>query len=178
MKKLILKIINMILFVTLLLLVILIVMIVVHDLINILGFRSGLLSKSEQKYMIEQAKQGNVTAMGTLRNHYFADRNIILGDFYDYKMGKAQYQFTENELKKLIELAKQGNEDARSKANAYQWTINEEQRVYEQLDNNLSLMQNFLNDCSLDDFCKSSDIYKHYSQKAKNISWNKTSNAK
>jgi hypothetical protein len=140
--------------------------------------RAPILSETEQKYMIEQAINGNTTAMGSLGLHYhFTDRTAnkasILYEFYLYEQTKIWNILSDNEYSEVLKQAEE-DEKAKEKIRLHKLALNMKQNLYNRLDNNLSLMQNFLNDCSSDDFCKSSDIYEYYSQKVKNMSENKT----
>ena len=126
------------------------------------------LSKSEHKEMIEMAKHGNDTAMNSLSLHYiYNSHNGEMYRFYQYKRHETKYFLQDNEYKQLLEHVKTGNETAKEKLKNYQWLLDEKETLYNFLDDNITKMQQFLKDCSSDDFCKTSDIYEHYIQKLK-----------
>jgi hypothetical protein len=134
------------------------------------------LSKSEYKEAIEQAKLGNDTAMYALNlHHYLHTKNYGMSSYYDYKTIETRHSLSSDEYKQLLEYAKDGNETAKERLKWHNDIPQHKQEIiYNYFNNDTKAMQNFLGDCSLDDFCKSSDIYEYYSQKAKNISENKT----
>jgi hypothetical protein len=125
--------------------------------------------------MIEQAIQGNDTAMMKLRDHYLSDKTKGMYMFYWHKFYETKYSLSYDEYKQLSEYAKNGNETAKERL---KWHNNipqhKQEVIYDYFDKDAEAMQNFLNDCSYDSFCNSSDIYEHYSQKAKNTNENKT----
>ncbi|MDR1008620.1 MAG: hypothetical protein LBL65_08730 [Campylobacteraceae bacterium] len=126
------------------------------------------LSKVEYKEMIEQANQGNDTAMMKLGNHYIGSKAGMYA-FYQYKVYETRYSLLDDEYKQLSEYIETTNETAKEKLKKYQWVLDEKKELYNFLDSNTTRMQLFIQFCSLDDFCNSSDIYKHYSQKVSNI---------
>jgi hypothetical protein len=133
-----------------------------------------ILSEYEREYMIEQAKQGNTTAMNELLVHHAYSGNIGMPIFYQYQKYLAGNNLSENEYKQLSEYAEAGNETAKEKLKEYQWFLYEQQNLYDYFDNNITRIQQFIQICSEDDICKSSDIYEYYTQQAKDISGNKT----
>jgi hypothetical protein len=132
------------------------------------------LSESEQINMINQAKQGNLTAVENLKWHYLSNHKKEIFRFYEQKLNGMRNTLSEEEYILLSKQAKTRNETAAFLLEKHNWAIQDKQDFKNFLDNNISTVINFLSDCSLDDFCKSSDIYEHYSQKTKNMSENKT----
>jgi hypothetical protein len=132
------------------------------------------LSKTEYKEAIEQAKQGNLTAIENIKWHYLYNRKSAIFRFYEQKLTEMRNTLSNEEYILLSEQAETGNETAAFALKKYNWAIQDKQDFQNFLDNNMSAVANFLNDCSHDSFCNSSDIYEYYSQKAKNTDENKT----
>ncbi|MDR1008480.1 MAG: hypothetical protein LBL65_08000 [Campylobacteraceae bacterium] len=130
------------------------------------------LSESEYKEMIEQAKQGNIIAMDKLGWHYLSTKTGMYM-FYQYKSYETQYFLSNDKYKQLSEYVKAGNETAKEKLEKYQLYLDKKKELQDFLDG-ITILRQFVQICSEDDFCNHSDIYKYYSQKADNMSENKT----
>ncbi|MDR1285730.1 MAG: hypothetical protein LBJ88_05990 [Campylobacteraceae bacterium] len=132
------------------------------------------LSKVDFKEMIEQAKQGNDTAMMKLRDHYIGNK-AGMSAFYQYKVYETRYSLLGDEYKQLSEYAKFGNETTKYRIDKYNDISKIKQElIYDYFDKDIETIEKFLKVCSLDNFCNSSDIYEYYSQKVKNINENET----
>jgi hypothetical protein len=126
------------------------------------------LSMTEYNQMLKYAKDDNITAIEKLKWHYLVNDKKEIFLFYEYKLENmrnilSQKVYVEND-----------NKTAKYKLELYNFAIEIEKKFYDMLNDNISAMQNFLKDCSVDDFCNHSDIYEYYSQKVKDINENET----
>jgi hypothetical protein len=110
---------------------------------------------------IKSAKNGSRSVLSQLEYHYVYVGKYSMGDFYGYYYFHEQYLLPIEEYEIVSKYAQEGNTSAEWRLEDHTEAINIRKKLLSTLERD----KNFVNDCLLDDFCASSDIYRQYLQK-------------